>query len=218
MSRKTKESKKSAVKKEEAVVADEKPQVMYADVTNRLFASMLDLAVIYLLVDFLSQAIFNAIYPGGSEYIRIQTQIVKEYPELAAEPGKVLLFIMTKYTASMNLILNQMGLGAAVQIVLVGCYYIPMTKIYGATLGKMMIGMKVVDGITGKEITWSQSIVRYICYMPSVFILGLGVFSGMISRRKRCWHDSLADTCVIYSRDRWYKRYFDKLKNYFHLK
>ena len=214
MSRKTRESKRSKNKE----VIKEEDVVLYADMTNRLFASMLDLALLYMLVNVLSHMLFNAAYPQGSEYVRIHTQIVTEYPELASQPGNILLLIISKYPASMNMILNQLGFNAVVQIVLVGCYYIPMTKIYGATFGKMAMGMRVIDDITGKGISWSQSAVRYICYMPSIFVLGGGIFSGMVSRKKRCWHDIMADTYVIFIKDRWYRRLFDKLKAYFHLK
>lgn len=217
MSRKTKESKKSSTRKEEEAQPVEE-KVIYGDISTRLFASMLDLALVFVFVDFFSKIFFSWVYPEGSEYMRMHTFVVQQYPNLATEPTKILMYISSKYPQNMQLILDQLGFNAAVQMVLVGIYIIPMTKKYGATIGKMTMGLRVVDDITGKDITWSQAVIRYIAYVPSLIIVGLGLFAGMASRKKRCWHDHLADTYVIRVRKRWYTKYVEKVKTYFHLK
>jgi uncharacterized RDD family membrane protein YckC len=196
----------------------EEKQITYGGVNDRMFASTLDLAILYLVVSFFTRIVFEIIYPGGSEYEKLMTQIVTDYPSLQGHLDQIFALAVGKYPERMHLVYNQMAFLAAFQFILLGFYFVPMTKIYGATFGKKIVGLKVVDNITGKEITYSQSVIRYIGYVPSALFVGFGIFSAAFNRKKRAWHDYAADTVVIYDENRWYKKQFDKLKRYFHLK
>ena len=66
-----------------------------------------------------------------------------------------------------------------------------------ATPGKMAISAKIVDARTGKKPSITQYIIRYIAYIPSFFLFGLGVFWVAFDRKKQGWHDKLASTVVI---------------------
>lgn len=101
---------------------------------------------------------------------------------------------------------------------LLALYFIVTTRLYGATLGKKVVGIKVVDSITGKNISTNQSIIRFITYGVSVAPLFLGFVMAAFNNRKRTLHDRLADTVVILDENRWYKKYFDRLKRYFNIK
>jgi uncharacterized RDD family membrane protein YckC len=71
-----------------------------------------------------------------------------------------------------------------------------------ATPGKMMLALKVVDARTGGTLSVSQSIVRYIGYFVSTIPLGLGLIWVGLDPRKQGWHDKMAGSVVLRSKDR----------------
>ena len=68
----------------------------------------------------------------------------------------------------------------------------------GATPGKKMLGIHVVDAKTHAEMNNKQAIVRYISYIASSLPLGLGFLMVAFHKEKRALHDILAGTVVIY--------------------
>ena len=70
-----------------------------------------------------------------------------------------------------------------------------------ATPGKIAIAAKIVDARTGEKPSIRQYIIRYIAYIPSFFLFGLGVFWVAFDKRKQGWHDKLANTLVIKKTD-----------------
>ncbi len=71
-----------------------------------------------------------------------------------------------------------------------------------ATPGKMALSVRVVDAKTGNTLTVGQSIGRYLGYFVSTIPLGLGLIWVAFDPRKQGWHDKLAGTVVIRSRNR----------------
>ena len=67
----------------------------------------------------------------------------------------------------------------------------------GATPGKMITSMKVVDAKTGLIPGFSQSALRYVGYFVSVLPFMLGFFWIAIDKKKQGWHDKIAGTVVI---------------------
>jgi len=70
-----------------------------------------------------------------------------------------------------------------------------------ATPGKMAIGARVVDAVTGRAISARQGIVRYLGYFVSTLPLCLGLLWVAFDPRKQGWHDKLAGTVVVRSRN-----------------
>lgn len=66
-----------------------------------------------------------------------------------------------------------------------------------ATPGKMVVGVKVVDAITGNTISVGQAIGRYLAYFVSLLPLGLGFIWIAFDNKKQGWHDKLAGTVVV---------------------
>ena len=66
-----------------------------------------------------------------------------------------------------------------------------------ATPGKMAFRAKVVDARTGGKPSILQLVGRYLAYIPSFLLLGLGVIWVGIDPRKQGWHDKLAGTLVL---------------------
>ena len=71
-----------------------------------------------------------------------------------------------------------------------------------ATPGKIAVSARVVDARTGDTMTLRQSIVRYLGYFVSTIPFGLGLIWVAFDSRKQGWHDKLAGTVVIRSKDR----------------
>ena len=71
-----------------------------------------------------------------------------------------------------------------------------------ATPGKMAISARVVDASTGNTLTLRQSVIRYLSYFLSAFPLGVGFLWVAFDARKQGWHDKLAGSVVVRSRQR----------------
>jgi uncharacterized RDD family membrane protein YckC len=70
---------------------------------------------------------------------------------------------------------------------------------YGATLGQMALGLKVVKP-DGSAITSGQAVGRYFGYILSSLILCIGFMMAGWDDQKRALHDRLANTRVIRTR------------------
>lgn len=71
----------------------------------------------------------------------------------------------------------------------------------GATPGKKMVGITIVDAYTFQEITNQQAIARSLGYIPSTLLLGFGFLMIAIRPDKRALHDIIAGTAVIHTQD-----------------
>jgi uncharacterized RDD family membrane protein YckC len=74
-------------------------------------------------------------------------------------------------------------------------------RAFGATPGKIALGLKIVDARTGQAPGFGQFILRFLCYFVSAFPLYLGFVWAAFDRRKQGWHDKIARTIVIHSED-----------------
>ncbi|MGE4545953.1 MAG: RDD family protein [Pedobacter sp.] len=71
-----------------------------------------------------------------------------------------------------------------------------------ATPGKMALSMRVVDAGSGANLNLGQSIGRYLAYLISMIPLGLGLAWVGFDSRKQGWHDKLANTVVVRTKNR----------------
>ena len=70
-----------------------------------------------------------------------------------------------------------------------------------ATPGKMALSIRIVDATTGSPPSTGQCVGRYFAYFVSIFPLGLGLLWVAFDKRKQGWHDKLAGTVVIRSKN-----------------
>jgi uncharacterized RDD family membrane protein YckC len=66
----------------------------------------------------------------------------------------------------------------------------------GSTPGKVALGIRVVAQ-GGGSMSKSRSFVRYLGYIVSSLVFGLGFLAMLWDSESRCWHDRMADTRVI---------------------
>lgn len=71
-----------------------------------------------------------------------------------------------------------------------------------ATPGKMAVAARVVDEETGESITLGQSMIRYLAYFVSTIPLCLGFLWVAFDSKKQGWHDKLAGTVVVRTKNR----------------
>jgi len=94
-----------------------------------------------------------------------------------------------------NWVLALIGLGLISYIAGIA-YYIAFWALKGQTPGKMAMGLYVVSA-DGRPLDWGKAIVRYVGYMVSGFILGIGFLMVAFDDAKRGLHDRIASTLVI---------------------
>jgi uncharacterized RDD family membrane protein YckC len=79
-------------------------------------------------------------------------------------------------------------------------YYLFLWTVAGQTIGKAVMGIRIVSQ-DGRKLKLTQAIVRYFGYYVSAIALGLGFFWVLFDDRRMAWHDKLANTCVLYAWD-----------------
>lgn len=67
----------------------------------------------------------------------------------------------------------------------------------GATPGKMLFNLKIVDAETKGPVTPLRLVLRYLGYFISILPLGLGFLWIVWDKNKQSWHDKIAKTVII---------------------
>ena len=72
-----------------------------------------------------------------------------------------------------------------------------LNGIHGATPGKMILGMRIVNA-KGKYIGIPHAILRYIGKFVSAIIFGIGFLMIIWDKKKQGLHDKIASSFVVY--------------------
>ncbi|WP_135257796.1 RDD family protein [Thermus caldilimi] len=76
-------------------------------------------------------------------------------------------------------------------------YYVIFTALYGATPGKMALGLKVVR-TDGQPVDWLTAFMREVVGKTlSTLPLLLGYLWAFFHPKRQAWHDLIADTLVV---------------------
>jgi uncharacterized RDD family membrane protein YckC len=78
-------------------------------------------------------------------------------------------------------------------------YIIAFWIFLSATPGKLILGLKIVDD-SGNKLTPVKAIVRYLGYIVSGIILGIGFFMIGFDAKKQGLHDRIAKTYVVHNK------------------
>jgi len=90
------------------------------------------------------------------------------------------------------------GLGAGLVQLLVGVAYISyLDGVRGQTLGKMAVGIKVIDQETGQPVGLGRGFVRYIGKIISALVVFVGYFWMLWDSDKQTWHDKMVRSLVV---------------------
>ncbi|MEZ0348776.1 MAG: RDD family protein [Thermus sp.] len=76
-------------------------------------------------------------------------------------------------------------------------YYVAFTALYGATPGKMALGLRVVR-TDGKPMDWLTAFMREVVGKTlSTLPFLLGYLWAFFHPKRQAWHDLIADTLVV---------------------
>lgn len=75
-------------------------------------------------------------------------------------------------------------------------YYVFFETRFGATPGKMLLGMAVVD-YNNRKLSLRRATVRFLSRYLSGIFLGIGYFVALVSEQKQTVHDLLAGSVVV---------------------
>ena len=65
-----------------------------------------------------------------------------------------------------------------------------------ATVGKMVLGLKVTD-VNGNKLDFVKALIRNVCKLISGFILCIGYIMAGFTEKKQALHDMIASTLVL---------------------
>lgn len=88
------------------------------------------------------------------------------------------------------------GFGALLSLALGAAYYIIGFSRYGQTVGKLAVGIKVVD-VNGGLLSVGSAAVRYVGYWVSSILLLIGYFMVIWDPKKQGLHDKMAGSYVV---------------------
>ncbi len=95
---------------------------------------------------------------------------------------------------------HQVGASSGLSGLIFFVYYIVMEATQGATLGKMVLGLRVVR-VDGTPISWSESVVRNLLrIVDALFAYLVGAILVWTSPLKQRLGDKVAHTVVVKSR------------------
>jgi len=102
--------------------------------------------------------------------------------------------------ADLGVSLGLIGLASLINMVLGGCYEGFFLSRFGATPGKMVLGLRVVRP-DGTRLSFGRAFGRFFAKALSGLILCIGYIMIAFDSQKRGLHDMICETRVIKSRD-----------------
>ncbi len=161
--------------------------VRYAGFWVRFVASMIDTVVVGLPLVYLIYIISNGNYMNIASLLDAFK---------TAQAGNV---NMTMYYLNQNGH-NSLFWEVVTETLLAFVVTVFWKNFRGATPGKKIMKIKIVDAKTLQPISTSQALVRFIGYIISTLPLCFGFVMIAFRDDKRGIHDLLAKTCVIYDK------------------
>ena len=170
------------MKKESLNIQNSKLNIRYASFWIRFLAAWIDTAVLIIPLGFLVYIISGGEWLDFSDF----SQSVA-----FAQNGEMLVALQSMPRASMKW-------ESLFELTIAGVTILFWKKWAGATPGKKLLGIHVVDAKTLQEINNKQAIIRYIGYIISTIPLAVGFLMVAFRKDRRALHDLLAETVVIY--------------------
>jgi uncharacterized RDD family membrane protein YckC len=84
-----------------------------------------------------------------------------------------------------------------IMLMFVMVYFVFFWFKLGASIGKLIMGCKIVDADSYDHITMKQSIKRMVGHIFNLLTFGIGLFMADFTKRKQGLHDKFANTIVV---------------------
>ncbi len=154
----------------------------YAGLVTRLVAFILDLIILSSVFVFVGWIVHSALFNLQFD------KVINSIASIAPFWGQLVAVLLSPIMAGL------------LSFLFVVFYHVFFWSIAGQTIGKAIMGIKVVP-LNGRKMSVLRSIIRYLGYYPSALAFGLGFLWILIDDRRSGWHDRLAGTCVVYAWD-----------------
>lgn len=76
-------------------------------------------------------------------------------------------------------------------------YYSIIQGMFYGTIGKRILGLKLVDAVTLEQVNIGQAVGRYLMQFVSMICLFAGYINVGVNDKKQGWHDKVAGTLVV---------------------
>lgn len=180
--------KKDATENSPNALFTQKPN--YASFSQRMFAAVIDVVLIMIVAlpvcDWAGRAIFPPINPAEL------AELAASHPTNEEAWRGLWQFIINQQMLERFFVTN------LVQLVIIGLYILPFWL--GSkhnTPGKRLLRLEIRDAVTFEPMTRKQAVLRFIGYIISAIPLTLGFVWMLFSKKRQCWHDSIAGTIVV---------------------
>ena len=98
--------------------------------------------------------------------------------------------------AAVASVLGLTGVLMLVSVAIGAAYYIVLPVVAGATPGKLIVGLEIVNA-DFRRIGYGSATLRWLGYIVSGIVLYIGFVWIGVDDRKQGWHDKLASTYVV---------------------
>lgn len=174
--------------------ASEPEKRVFATFQDRVIASVIDMSVVYLLL----QDVFR--------FITVQTysfaDVAKLQAALQARPESLtpLQSMRHQIESAYETGLFQLWLANSfAQSVVIGVILVLVWREFDTTLGKYIIGLEFAGKHGEGKPTTRDYIRRFLGFYLSMPVLMIGFALLGVDKEKRAWHDRIAGTTVIYA-------------------
>lgn len=112
--------------------------------------------------------------------------------ELLAEASRAPEF--ADYVSTSGGVISYLAILYFIHFILMGAYFVGFWRILGATPGKVIMRMKIVDADDySKPLSTYKLIKRFLAYLTAI----IGIWSILFSKKGQAMHDKIAETVVI---------------------
>ena len=161
-----------------------------APLNRRLMAAMIDAILIISILSPAINAMVAAISNGGD----IPTLMMAYTETHAGDTMNIsdVIHYLDEHNAFVPFILSQFILLTALM-----AYYVIFWTWQGATIGKMLLRIKVVNAKDGAPVSMKQAWLRILGYIAAALTLSIGFIMIDFRKDKKGLHDIIAGTQVI---------------------
>ena len=94
---------------------------------------------------------------------------------------------------------EESGLVYGISLTVFAFFYLWLSyTVFGKTIGKAILGVRVVSADGHVVLRARQTFVRVITYPLSFIIFGIGLLGVVFNPQRQAWHDRFAKTAVVY--------------------
>ena len=192
--------------KKKHVAAD--GETVYATFQDRLFASAIDISILFLLFQdlfhWMSRWTYKDFDPSqlepphdvDFEFMPIQDQI-RVFVDHLFESGFAQLWLENAFYQS----------------IIIGFALVSVWHMFNTSPGKYLLGLRIAEKTTFDTPTLKQLTLRYCGFYLSMPPLMLGFATLGFYKHKQAWHDMAAGTVVIYTKEgSVFKRFYRYIK------